>query len=306
MTFLCIGDVDVDLLASVSRLPALDDKVAGRRLGLTVGGMAANVAVGLARLGAPTRLAAALGDDDHGAFAARELAREGVAADYLIRLTDTATFMSVVLLTESGEKALVRLETEAYLPRSIDIPDSAFADVSHVHLTLGCIALSRDCATRAKAVNATVSLDMEAADLPPDADLDAVRQILQQTDWLLINQRSHQHALARLGESSLAAAKRTIITLGANGCRLCASDNASAVELPGYSVNVRDSTGAGDAFAAAFLYYHLALNVNVGEALRRANAAAALSVQHVGAQTGLADNAAVEAFLRDRDRATGG
>ena len=97
---------------------------------------------------------------------------------------------------------------------------------------------------------------------------------------------------------------QTIVTLGAQGCRMMVGEFID--EVPGYSVEVRDSTGAGDALAAAFLYYHLALELNASEALRWANAAAALSVQHLGAQTGLADSAAVEAFLRSNGQTTTG
>ena len=292
--FLCVGDLDVDLLVTVSHLPSVDDKVSGRRIGLTVGGMSANVAVGLARLGSASRLVAALGDDSHGDFTRAELSREGVDTRFLVCRAGTATFMCVVLLTDSGEKSLVRLESNAYLPRPEDTPAAAFSAVQHVHLTLGNLALTRHCLALAKGQGASVSLDLEQADVPSDPMI--VASLFPQIDWLFLNQRTRAYLEGMLGVDALADAPCVITTLGADGCRL--DQDGERLNIRGHVVNVRDSTGAGDAFAAAFLHYHLAKQYSLSEALRSANAAGALVVQQYGAQTGLPTPAQIDAFLR--------
>ena len=293
--FLCVGDLDVDLMASVARIPDADDKVSGRRICLSVGGMGANVAVGLRRLGAQVRLIAAVGDDAHGAMAERTLVDEGVDIGYLVRRPGEATFMCVVMLTGDGEKSLVRLETDAYLPAPADIPDAAFADVGHVHLTLGSVALTRHCVARARATGTSVSLDVEKADLPEDPS--AFLALLPRINWLFMNARTRSHIERTLGPEVLKAARCLITTDGASGCRLdCDGVNAS---VPGHAVEVRDSTGAGDGFVAAFLHARLVEHRADAEALRRANAAAAMVVQHYGAQTGLPTTDAIDRFLGD-------
>lgn len=294
LQFLCVGDLDIDLLASVSRLPGIDDKVSGRRVGLTVGGMSANVAVGLARLGSTVRLVAALGDDSYGDFASAQLAHEGVDTRFLVRCANTATFMCLVLLTGDGEKSLVRLESEAYLPRPEDTPAAAFDAVRHVHLTLGNLALTEHCLALAKEHGASVSLDLEQADVPND--LTIMARLFSQVDCLFLNRRTRAYLESKLGADALAAARCVITTLGADGCRL---DRAGeCIDIPGYAVAVRDSTGAGDAFAAAFLHHYLTKQSSVTEALRSANAAGALVVQQYGAQTGLPTQAQIDNFLR--------
>jgi len=291
---LCVGDLDVDLLATVSRLPNIDDKVSGRRVGLTVGGMSANVAVGLARLGSASRLVAALGDDPYGDFASSELAREGVDIRFLVRRADTATFMCVVLLTGSGEKSLVRLESEAYLPHPEDVPAAAFSTVQHVHLTLGDLALTQHCLALAKDQGASVSLDLEQADVPSDPMV--IARLFPQIDYLFLNRRTRAYLESLLGVDALIDAHCVITTLGADGCRL--DQDGERIDVPGHAVAVRDSTGAGDAFAAAFLHYHLAKQCSRNEALHSANAAGALVVQQYGAQTGLPTAAQIDNFLR--------
>lgn len=293
--FLCVGDVDVDLMVSVSRVPDADDKVAGRRICLTTGGMAANVAVGLSRLGAKASLVAAIGDDDHGAMAERTLIREGVDIRFLVRRVGEATFMCLVLLTQDGEKSLIRMETDAYLPAPQEIPDEAFANAEHVHLTLGSEPLTRHCIARAKAAGATVSLDVEKADIPDD--LTNFVKLLPKVDWLFLNGRSRSHLERTLGAGVFDAVSCVITTNGATGCRLIG--NGVQISVAGHAVEVCDSTGAGDSFVAAFLHSLLVEHRAEAEALHRANAAAALVVQKFGAQTGLPTVADIDNFLAD-------
>ncbi len=291
--FLCVGDVDVDMMVSVSRLPDADDKVSGRRICLAAGGMAANVAVGLCRLGASARLVAAVGDDEHGTMVEGALREEGVDSHFLVKRAGEATFMCVVLLTEDGEKSLIRMETDAYLPAPQDIPDAAFADIEHVHLTLGSEPLTRHCIARAKAVGATVSLDVEKADIPDD--LEGLVKLIANVDWLFLNERTRSYIERTLGTGVLDALPCVITTNGSAGCRLV-RDGVQA-SISGHTVEVRDSTGAGDGLVAAFLHGLLVEHRSEAQALHRANAAAALVVRRFGAQTGLPTTIEIDHFL---------
>ena len=293
--FLCVGDLDVDLMAAVSRLPGTDDKVSGRHLGLTTGGMAANVAVGLARLGTASRLVAAVGDDGHGRTATQALEREGVDTRFLVRCADTTTFMCVVLLAGDGEKALVRLETDAYLPRPEAIAAAAFDGVDHVHLTFGDPALTLHSLDLAKAANASVSLDLEQADLTDDRS--TLARVLGGIEILFMNRRTRADLEARFGADILAPVPQVVTTLGADGSRL--ETPGGRIDSPGFPLVVRDSTGAGDGFVAAYLHYRLVERRPPPDVLRRANAAAAMAVGQVGAQTGLPGVADIERFLVD-------
>lgn len=296
---LCVGDIDMDLIVSVPRLPGTDEKVHGRRVAMTPGGMVANVAVGLARLGAAARMLGAVGDDAAGAEAVAALRADGVDVAHVVRVPGAPTFLCVILVEPSGEKSLVRLESPAYLPRPEHLTDAAFADVRHVHLTYGDPALARAALARAKAARATVSLDLEAADLP-DAP-DALRRTLEAVDLLFVSRRSREAAEALLGALPAATRARIVTTLGAAGARLEGAGRP-AVEVVGRPVRPVDTSGAGDAFAAAFLRRWLE-GTAPAAALAFANAAAALSTQAHGAQAGLPTEAAVRAALASPARA---
>ena len=113
---LCVGDIDVDLVIGVSHVPGPDEKVNGRRLSLAPGGMMANAAVALARLGSRARLMAAVGADHDGDFAVSAVAAEGVDVRYITRKPAASTFMCVVMVGPAGEKSLVRVTSDAYRP----------------------------------------------------------------------------------------------------------------------------------------------------------------------------------------------
>jgi sugar/nucleoside kinase (ribokinase family) len=133
--FLCIGDIDVDVMIGVDRLPTRDSKVNGSRLQRVPGGMAGNVAMALSRLGGSVRLFGRVGEDEDGAFALDGLGRAGVDTTHVMRVPGVATFSCIALITPDGEKSLVKLMTAAYRPLPEDVVDQLFDGVAHAHLT---------------------------------------------------------------------------------------------------------------------------------------------------------------------------
>jgi sugar/nucleoside kinase (ribokinase family) len=292
--FLCIGDIDVDVLIGVERLPTRDSKVNGSRLQRAPGGMAGNVSMALARLGASVRLFGCVGDDEDGAFALKGLARAGVDTSHVLHLASVATFSCIALVTPDGEKSLLKLMTAAYRPRPDDVTDRVFVGVGHAHLTSGGDPeLCRRVVEAAGRAGATCSLDMERADLPEAPD-DLVRA-LDGFDFLFCNAESRVAVDERLGMPATRRVPVVVTTLGAAGSRV--EGVGRPIEASGLTVAVKDTTGAGDCFAAAFLHARLAHALGWEDALRFANCAAALSTTEYGAQSALPTEAEVSAVL---------
>jgi ribokinase len=292
---LCIGDLDMDLLVTVSERPGADEKLSGRRLGLMPGGMAANTAVALARLGRSVRLLAAIGDDQEGETALASVASEGVDVSHVARRAGANTFMCIVLLAPAGEKTLIRLETDAYLPRLSDLTPASLAGVRHVHLTYGNPELTARAIGEARRLGLSTSLDLEVPDLKrAPQDLPA---ILANVDVLFLN-RAGWDAIAEIPGTTPAQGPAgpgaVVVTLGAEGSRQVSVDGV--VEIPGFPAQAVDTTGAGDCFAAAYLARMLE-GASVPDRLRFANAAAALSTQTFGPHAGMPHRAAVETLL---------
>lgn len=302
---LCIGDLDVDMFISVPSIPGFDQKVGGRNHGQKPGGMAANAAVAIARFGLKSRLISAVGDDTAGAFAVAEIGREGVDLDFLSRRKGENTFMCVVLISPSGEKSLIRLETETYLPSLADLNDRAFTDVRHVHLTYGSSELSLRALKLAGAAGLSTSLDLEPPDIVRSPS--SLVEALSYVDTLFVNGEALEVASRVLGETLGIARLRKggemIVTLGAKGCRRIAADGA--IDMPGFAVAAVDTTGAGDCFAGSYIASKLS-GALPPHCLQFANAAAALATLDYGAQTAMPHRSKVYEFLRRQGKALGG
>lgn len=301
---LCIGDLDVDLFISVPAIPGFDQKVSGKKLGQKPGGMSANAAVAVARLGRTSRLLAAIGDDEPASGARAALTAENVDIRFLAERQDTATFMCVVMLSPSGEKSLIKLETDAYLPRCSDLVPEAFHGVRHLHATYGFQELTTQAFRMAAERGITTSLDLE----PPDIRRapERLRETLALVDTLFLNAEAFDE-LGRALEQDiqphfLKPHGEIIVTLGAAGCRRL--QGTTSMDVGGFPVAALDTTGAGDCFAGAYLVGQLE-GFEIRDRLVFANAAAALSTLDFGAQAAMPRRQDVEDFLASAAGRTG-
>jgi ribokinase len=292
--FLCIGDLDVDVLIEVDRLPTRDGKVNGVVKQKAPGGMAGNVAAALARLGSRVRVLGRVGDDADGAFAVNSLEQVGVDTSFVSRLDGVATFSCISLLTPDGEKSLVKLMTSAYRPDAGDVTEAALNGVRHLHLTsIGDPALCRRVVDAARSSGATASLDIERADCPEDAA--ALLDAIEGFDLIFCNAESRAFVDAALKRPLAGLVAAVITTLGADGAQVETADGC--ISSAGFTPKILDTTGAGDCFAAACLHARLAAKLEWKDALRFANCAAALSTTGLGAQSALPTANQVAAYL---------
>ena len=258
--FLCIGDLDVDVMIEVDRLPTRDGKVNGVVKQKAPGGMAGNVAAALARLGSRVRVLGRIGDDADGAFAVESLEQVGVDTSFVSRLNGVATFSCISLLTPDGEKSLVKLMTSAYRPDAGDVTEAVLEGVRHLHLTsIGDPALCRRVVDAARASGATASLDIERADCPEDAAvlLDAIKGF----DLIFCNAESRAFVDAALQRPLAGLVAALVTTLGADGAQVETAEGRIA--SPGFTPKIVDTTGAGDCFAAACLHARLAAKLEL-------------------------------------------
>jgi ribokinase len=282
--FLCIGDLDVDVLIEVDRLPTRDGKVNGVVKQKAPGGMAGNVAAALAQLGSRVRVLGRVGDDGDGAFAVKSLEHAGVDTSFVARLSGVATFSCISLLTPDGEKSLIKLMTSAYRPDPGDVTEATLNGVRHLHLTsVGDPALCRRVVDAARSSGATASLDIERADCPQDASI--LVGAVEGFDLVFCNAESRAFVDAALGRPLASLVAELVTTLGADGAQVETTEGR--ISSPGFALKIVDTTGAGDCFAAACLHARLAAKLSWEDALRFANCAAALSTTGLGAQSAL-------------------
>ena len=292
-----VGDASVDLIIKVDHLPGHDEKVRGELLGKYPGGIIANFCCAASRFGAKTGIVTTVGDDDFGRIAIRGLAEFGVDQGGLVVKEGEPTYFGVIQLDSTGEKALVVVETPLLVPSIEDVDVDYLNNARYVHLTSLDLEL-------AKFVASSVNNDVRVSiDIEPTADsggLDFWEDVLRKLHIFSLNEAGLK-ALVRC-EDICKGAKTlldygpqiVVITSGADGVDVFSGDDH--FHVPAFKVPVVDTTGAGDCFNAVFLS-GLVKGWDLVKAVNYANAAAALSIQHVGARTGLPTEAVTRSFF---------
>jgi ribokinase len=303
MRAVVVGSLNMDLILRLPDLPARGQTLLSRSWDRSPGGKGANQAVALARLGARVEMVGAVGDDVDGAELAATLQSTGVSTRHVSERPDDPTGLAVVHVTPDGDNAIVVVPgANASLdPGDVAAAAAAFHGADLLLLQLEIPPETVLAAARAGGEGgALVVLNAApASDLPAD--------LLAAVDVLVVNQ-GEAAALSGSDDPQDAATRlrdrgpRVVaVTLGGEGCIVV--DDRRVAALPAYPVEVVDTTGAGDCFAAAF-GYGLAAGRSAARAARFAAGAAALAVTRPGAQS-TPSEAEVVRFLGQHDAPVG-
>ena len=291
----CVGLATLDAIVEVARLPAVDERLPAVDGALGGGGVAATAAVTLARLGVPVALAGRVGDDDAARLIRDGLARENVDVS-LLRSTAGASAFSVVLVEHpGGGRSIVPVPGVA---TSIDVDDAlvaacAEADWVHVdHVGFGAVG-----ALRRNGVGARISVD--GGNPIPDLSLDGVDLYAPAEAQLLVRYPSRDVEGA-MRQAIADGAGIVVVTRGERGAIAAArgdhEDDVAFESVPAPALPVRSTLGAGDVFHGALLAA-LVEGRRLRDALRFANAAAALSCAALDGRTAIPFRAELDAFL---------
>ncbi len=298
MSVLVVGDAGLDITVVVDHRPDADEKVHALHELRHAGGVAANTAVGLARLGSLPLLAAALGDDPFGELVQADLAAEGLDPALVRRLPGESTYYSVSLVDAAGEKALVVVPCGRLYPTAEQLPATLPGGVRWLHTVPYDVPLATAWTDLARAAQVPISIDLEPATM--SGGIDSLRPVLQDADTVMINRRAVERSGLREDElmSRLSGwgVRNVLRTGGPSGVVLWQGGSAALPVTPP-PIDVVDTTGAGDALAAGYIHARLT-GQRVSEAVRYGCIAGALACTVLGAQAALPDADAVEAMWR--------
>lgn len=303
-TVVTIADVIVDLNIVIPRLPVqADDYQLGSEIFIVPGGTSGNFIIAGQRLGLQMQPIGPVGDDTYGRELVRALKREGIDLSLLHIESDTATTVAVVLIDDSGEHAFlgfVGAKGPAELPdewrRAIADAGAVFTAAyafseMHPHVILDGLAT---------ASQARVPLFFDAGPDAPKMSTELVRQIMRHTRVFFATE-GEITAMAGTDKYKKAARlflsqgpEMVVVKRGPAGCHIFAQ--AGDVNCPGFPVEMRDTTGAGDSFAAAFVYAFLA-GYDIRQMGTLANAMGAAKVQKLGAGVNVPTADEVRAIL---------
>lgn len=291
------GENAVDYLIVVPQFPKFDTKTRYSDYQQLAGGQIASALVGLQRLGARTVYAGRFGADAEGDFGIRALKNETVAINFCEQIAGARSQTAFILIDEhSGERTVMWNQDQKLAFSESEAPLEAAKTANIFHTDARDLAACVQMAQTAKNAGALVSVDV-------DTIFDGLETLLPLVD-ILISSNDFPHKLTGIAD------EQTALQTVQNrfGCRLVGKtkgkqggivfcDNvflaAAAYEVPG---GCKDTTGAGDAFHAGFLF-GLLHNESIEDALKIANAVAALKCRSLGARTALPNKNELQKLL---------
>ena len=299
-----LGGSSVDIILEMPHIPLPDEKVLAHFSGIQAGGLVSNTACAAARLGLRTAWAGVVGDDEGGKLVLSEFKRTGVDITHTRELPGARSDFCVIMLDSSRERTILVVETTPNMPDLDQALLDTLANARLVYLTPHSPEIFAVIEAAVHSGSGQLAIDVEAGLALPASEIDFC---LSHADIIFTN----RSAIRRLsGENRLELGARkwlakgaslVVATLGALGAAVFSSSETCFE--PGYVVPVVDTTGAGDAFHAAFLFGLLS-GLELTETLQISNAAAALSVQKLGARPGQPAYEDIQAFLAAKPQLT--
>lgn len=316
-----IGEVLIDFIPQ-QKGKALKDVVTFERM---PGGAPANVSAAVARYGQAASMITKVGEDAFGEFLIEQLEEAGVRTNMILRTKQANTGLAFVSLREDGERdfSFYRKPSADLLLEEGELDASSFGKGDILHFCSVDLVESPMKQTHRKAINnmkeqgGIISFDPNVRLPLWDSAEDcrsAILEFLPSAHIVKISDEelefitgihNEQEAIQALFQGDVQA---IVFTKGANGADLYVGKEK--YESNGFTVNVEDTTGAGDAFIGGFLYKLLELGATSenliellhdqhADILRFANASGALTTTKRGAISALPTRDEIEKGLRD-------
>jgi len=253
------------IVKSVSTLPEKGKLTTVDSIDLSLGGCAANTAVGLSRLGYETMVIGAVGDYGLGDFIINMLMDEKIDTTGIIHLENAATSVTTVLVSPDGDRSFLHFKgaNAAFTADDLDLQPLELARHLHVAGTFLMDAFDGHGAAsvlkKAKEIGLTTSVD--TAWDPSGRWWEIAAPMFDYIDIFL---PSAEEARMMSGEDNVREMARFFLSKGVNivgikqgadGGYFRSGDNE--IMLPALKVKVVDTTGCGDAFCAGFLAGYL-------------------------------------------------
>lgn len=296
-----VGSSNIDLISQVPRLPKLGETLIGDSFHLGYGGKGANQAVMAAKLGAQVTMVTKLGRDVFGDGTLKNYREQRIDDSYL--LFDEKLFSGVAPIFVDAEArnfiVIVPGANLGLMPADVQNAREAIGRAQIMICQLEVpVETTLEAFRVAKEANLLTILNPAPAAQLPD-------ELLKLTDICAPNETETElltgMPVQTLEDAERAARKlqargpqRVILTLGERGALVL--DGERMWHAPAIEVKAIDSTGAGDAFVGSLAVF-LGEGLGLEDAVRRANAVAALSVTKIGTQVSFPKRQEADEFL---------
>lgn len=273
------GSINIDHVYKVPHFVTPGETLGSSELTTGLGGKGANQSVAIARSGGVVKHVGQVSNSDQ--WALKILKDSGVDTSG-IKLVDQASGHAIIQVDSQGENAIL---LHGGANQSCDLKDlyRALGDAESV----GYLLMQNECNGLSDAIELALDKGIKIA-LNPAPMSEVIKALpLHKLDTLIVNQVEAQALSAQIDLDDIIdyfqaelPNTRVVLTLGREGVILLNGDNI--IKVPAHTVDVVDTTGAGDTFVGYFLS-SLVQGDDDAMALKKASAAAALAVTRAGA-----------------------
>ena len=287
-----VGSCNIDITVECDRWAKPGETIFGNRLTVNPGGKGANQAVAAARLGAEVKMVGCIGDDVYGQLVLKALKDNNVDSTYVKVLPGENSGTAHITVAENDNSIIViKAANDLVSPALIDEAWDAIKEADIVLLQHE-IPAATNAYVIEKCYEAGVPVMLNPAPVAP-----VPPELLAKVTYLTPNEHEAAILFAGQGKADILGRNqgKVIMTLGSKG--VAYAEKGQVYNVPGFKVQPVDTTGAGDTFNGAFAVAR-ANGKNMYDSISFANAAAALSVQKLGAQGGMPYLNEVEEMLK--------
>ena len=280
-----VGSLNMDYVIKCKRIPRKGETIKGESFSCHPGGKGANQAAAVAKLGCKPVFIGARGDDTDGKELEESLIKDGVLTDLIISNKNTGT--AHIFVNQNGDSYIVIISgaNEQLTENDVEERQEVIKNANYILLQFE---------TPVKTVFKTIEIANKFEKkviLDPAPAQNIPESILKKIDHIIPNTEEINQLTPQLNNTSLKekarylidlGVKNVIVTCGEKGVNVYNKNSSFTLEPP--KVDSIDTTGAGDAFAGAFVV-GLNQNLSLKQAVEFAMNYAALTVTKPGAQS---------------------
>lgn len=287
-----LGAIAMDVVLKCNQLPKNDGTAFISDEKLIPGGSCANVLVTLSKLGVDTGIIGKVGDDKYSELFVEDLKDNNIDTKYIVVKKDGTMLHTYITVTSNGEKCIFSNCGDSFLDlREEEVSEKCLEDISVFYndMFLGkpSLKLARICKEKGIPIVFNLQCNLEFMKLCNVSKAE-IEEMISLSDIFV----SHSEGLFELSgiEDHEKGAKKifekykpklgVMATCGSKGSLGVIDGNT--IFAPSYKVEVVDTTGAGDAFIGGLIYGYYIKDIGIEEALKFANACAAIKCTQIG------------------------
>ncbi|MFS8049477.1 carbohydrate kinase family protein [Rhizobium sp. BR 314] len=288
-----LGDINIDLVLDIPAYPGEGGEAIATGQTVAIGGSATNTAIALARAGHECRLIGCVGQDAWGRQALSELQKAGVSTLWIGQDPAEPTQLNVVAVSATGERTMFAYRgANAQLSDDM-IDEAALAGAALLHLSGYAFLQPRQAGAALRAIDIAeqrgipITLDVPGGVVAALAD--ALRPLLSKLDTILLADGDLPQLLGRPRDATLDSLVAALLEQGVKRVAIKGHGTDSLLRqantgdsAPWFPVEVVDTVGAGDAFAAGHIHGRIT-GLSAAYCCRLANAFGAVAVTRKGA-----------------------